>query len=163
MTRQTQRRARSPRRGAATVAVGLAVLVMLAGCSVSPPQSSAEPTALVGPHVPLRELVVADDPRALTGPSTALIESSRLEPVAVDPAQSLPVTVTSRDLDGDREVVVDDASRILPLDIAGSIAAAAPSEPGSADTMVCSMPGPNALISFATRSSLPPAWKLECK
>lgn len=123
MTRQTLRRARSRRPGAATVAAGLAVLVMLAGCSVSPPQSSAEPTAPVGPRVPLSELVVADDPRALTGPSTALIQSSRIEPVAVDPAQSLPVTVTSRDLDGDREVVVDDASRILPLDIAGSIAA----------------------------------------
>jgi iron complex transport system substrate-binding protein len=123
MTRQTLRRARSRRRRTATVAAGLAVLVMLAGCSVSPPQSSAEPTAPVGPRVPLSELVVADDPRALTGPSTALIQSSRIEPVAVDPAQSLPVTVTSRDLDGDREVVVDDASRILPLDIAGSIAA----------------------------------------
>lgn len=123
MTRQTLRRARSRRRRAATVAAGLAVLAMLAGCSVSPPQSSAEPTAPVGPRVPLSELVVADDPRALTGPSTALIQSSRIEPVAADPAQSLPVTVTSRDLDGDREVVVDDASRILPLDIAGSIAA----------------------------------------
>ena len=123
MTRQTLRRARSPRHGAATAVAGLAVLVMLAGCSVSPPQSSTEPTAPVGPRVPLSELVVVDDPRALTGPSTALIESSRIEPVAVDPTQSLPVTVTSRDLDGDRDVVVDDTSRILPLDIAGSIAA----------------------------------------
>ena len=123
MTRLSLRRERSPRRGVATVAAGLAVLGILAGCSVSPPQSSAEPTAPVGPRVPLSELAVVDDPRALTGPSTALIESSRIEPVAVDPAQSLPVTVTSRDLDGDREVVVDDTSRILPLDIAGSIAA----------------------------------------
>jgi iron complex transport system substrate-binding protein len=123
MTRPSLRRARSPRLASATVAAGLAVLTVLAGCSVSPPQSSAEPTAPAGPRVPLSELVVADDPRALTGPSTALIESSRIEPVAVDPAQSLPVTVTSRDLDGDREVVVDDTSRILPLDIAGSIAA----------------------------------------
>lgn len=121
MTRQPPRRARS--RTAATVVAALAALTMVAGCSVSPPSSSAEPTAPVGPRVPLSELVVADNPRALTGPSTALIESSAIVPVATDPAQALPVTVVSRDLDGDREVVVADASRILPLDIAGSIAA----------------------------------------
>lgn len=121
MTRQTPRRARS--RTAATVVGAVAALTMLAGCSVSPPSSSAEPTAPVGPRVPLSELVVADNPRDLTGPSTALIESSAIVPVATDPAQALPVTVVSRDLDGDQEVVVTDASRILPLDIAGSIAA----------------------------------------
>lgn len=121
MTRQTPRRARS--RTAATVVAAFAALTMLAGCSVSPPSSSAEPTAPVGPRVPLSELVVADNPRDLTGPSTALIESSAIVPVANDPAQALPVTVVSRDLDGDQEVVVTDASRILPLDIAGSIAA----------------------------------------
>jgi iron complex transport system substrate-binding protein len=121
MTRQTPRRARS--RTAATVVGAVAALTMLAGCSVSLPSSSAEPTAPVGPRVPLSELVVADNPRDLTGPSTALIESSAIVPVATDPAQALPVTVVSRDLDGDQEVVVTDASRILPLDIAGSIAA----------------------------------------
>ncbi len=121
MTRRPLRRAALPR--AATVAGVLAGLLALSACSVAPPSSTAEPTAPAGPRVPLSELAVADDPRALTGPSTALIESAAIEPVAVDPAQSLPVTIVSRDLDGDREVVVDDASRILPLDIAGSIAA----------------------------------------
>jgi iron complex transport system substrate-binding protein len=121
MTRRPPRRAAAPR--AATVAGLLAGLLALSACSIAPPPSTAEPTAPAGPRVPLSELAVADDPRALTGPSTALIESAAIEPVAVDPAQSLPVTIVSRDLDGDREVVVDDASRILPLDIAGSIAA----------------------------------------
>jgi iron complex transport system substrate-binding protein len=101
----------------------LAALALLGGCAVAAPQATAEPTAPSGPLVPLSELTVSDEPRTLTGPSTALIESSRIEPVAVAPAQSLPATVVSRDLDGDREVVVADASRILPLDIAGSIAA----------------------------------------
>ena len=121
MTRRPLRRAALQR--AATVAGLLAGLLALSACSIAPPPSTAEPTAPAGPRVPLSELAVADDPRALTGPSTALIESAAIEPVAVDPAQSLPVTIVSRDLDGDREVVVDDASRILPLDIAGSIAA----------------------------------------
>lgn len=121
MTRSTVRRAHS--RTASTVVAGLAALAVLAGCSVSPPSSTAEPTAPAGPRVPLSELVAAENPRDLTGPSTALIESSAIDPVATDPAQALPVTVVSRDLDGDRDVVVTDASRILPLDIAGSIAA----------------------------------------
>ncbi|MDX2026356.1 heme/hemin ABC transporter substrate-binding protein [Microcella sp.] len=123
MTRQSSRSTRAPHRSAAMVSVGAVVIALLTGCSVSTPQSSAEPTAPVGPRVPLSELVVAENPRALTGPSTALIESSAIVPVATDPAQALPVTVVSRDLDGDRDVVVSDASRILPLDIAGSIAA----------------------------------------
>ena len=129
MTRRTPRRERSPLHVAPRAArptslvAGLAVLALLGGCSVSPPQSNAEPTAPIGPRVPLSELAVAADPRALTGPSTALIESTAINPVAIDPAQSLPVTVVSRDLDGDRQVVVDDTSRVLALDIAGSIAA----------------------------------------
>lgn len=120
MTRRPLRR-RLPR--AVATAALVATLALLAGCAVAPPGSTAEPTAPAGPRAPLSELVVAENPRDLTGPSTALIESAAIEPVAVDPEQSLPVTVVSRDLDGDREIVVDDASRILPLDIAGSIAA----------------------------------------
>ena len=128
MTRQPVRRKRTARATAASAArpaalvAGLAALALLAGCSVSPPQSTAEPTAPSGPLVPLSELAVSADPRALTGPSTALIQSASIEPVSDNPAQSLPVTVVSRDLDGDRDVVVKDASRVLPLDIAGSIA-----------------------------------------
>ena len=121
MPRRAPRLPRSTR--AAVTVVGLVAIALLAGCSVAPPSSSGEPTAPIGPRVPLAELAVAQNPRDLEGPSTALIASTAIEPVAVNPAQSLPVTITSRDLDGDREVVVDDASRILPLDIAGSIAA----------------------------------------
>jgi iron complex transport system substrate-binding protein len=39
------------------------------------------------------------------------------------PAQTLPSTVVSHDADGDREVAVTDTSRVLGLDLAGSIAA----------------------------------------
>ncbi|MFN4002930.1 hemin ABC transporter substrate-binding protein [Microcella sp.] len=118
----TPRPASRPARAVGLVAA-LCALTLLAGCAVAAPQATAEPTAPSGPRVALSELAVAENPRALTGASTALIESARIEPVASDPAQSLPATIVSRDLDGDREVVVTDASRVLPLDIAGSIAA----------------------------------------
>lgn len=111
------------RRPALALPAALALVALLAGCAVAAPQATSEPTAPAGPRVPLTELDTVDDPRTVTGPSTALIADAGIEPVALDPAQTLPVTVVSRDLAGDREVVVDDASRILPLDIAGSIAA----------------------------------------
>lgn len=111
------------RRTALALPGALALAALLAGCAVAAPAATTEPTAPVGPRVPLSELVVADDPRALTGPSTALIADAAIEPVTTDPAQSLPATVVSRDLDRDREVTVTDTSRILPLDLAGSIAA----------------------------------------
>jgi iron complex transport system substrate-binding protein len=73
-------------------------------------------------QAPLAQLDLAADPRAVEGPSTALLPSaavSVLDPVAT---QTLPVTVVSHDPGGDRDVVVDDTSRVLALDIAGSIA-----------------------------------------
>lgn len=107
----------------AALVSGVTAIALIMGCTAGPPVSGDEPTAPAGPRAPLTELAVADHPRALTGPSTAFIASTAIDPVAVDPPQSLPVTIVSRDLDGDRETIVDDASRVLPLDIAGSIAA----------------------------------------
>ena len=121
MTRRLSR----PRR-AARVTVMVAALTLaglLAGCAVAAPTTTTEPTAPVGPRVPLSDVIVAENPRDITGPSTALMSSTTIDPVSRDPAQSLPVTVVSRDLDIDRAVVVTDASRVLALDIAGSLAA----------------------------------------
>jgi iron complex transport system substrate-binding protein len=106
----------------ALFAVSAALLALLSGCAVSTSPPLVEPTS-EGPRVPLSELVVLENPRDHVGPSTALLDSAAIVPVSDDPAQNLPATVISRDLAGDREVVVTDASRILPLDIAGSIAA----------------------------------------
>lgn len=111
------------RRPALVVPAALALVALLSGCAVAAPEATNEPAAPVGPRVPLTELDVVDDPRAITGPSTALIADTAIEPITSNPTQTLPATIVSRDLDGDREVIVDDASRILPLDIAGSIAA----------------------------------------
>ncbi len=99
-----------------------AAAALLTGCAVTTAPPLVEPTT-DGPRVPLSELQVLENPRDYTGPSTALLSSAAIEPVTETPTQSLPATVVSRDLAGDVTVTVTDTSRILPLDIAGSIAA----------------------------------------
>ncbi|MDO9591046.1 MAG: ABC transporter substrate-binding protein [Microcella sp.] len=99
-----------------------AALALLSGCAVTSAVPQVEATS-DGPRVPLSELAVLENPRDHVGASTALLDSAAIAPVTDDPEQTLPATVISRDLAGDRDVVVSDASRVLPLDIAGSIAA----------------------------------------
>lgn len=109
--------------GARSRLAALATAVaLLSGCAVTSAPPQVEPTS-EGPRVPLSELAVLENPRDHVGPSTALLSSSAIVPVAESPTQTLPTTVVSRDLAGDRDVTITDASRILPLDIAGSIAA----------------------------------------
>lgn len=110
----------STRRLGAT-ALALAAALLLAACS-SPAATPASDARTDQPLVPLAELEVGD-PKALTGPSTALLGDDAIEPVADDPEPVLPATVTSKDLSGDREVVVDDTSRIIAMDLSGSLAA----------------------------------------
>ncbi|SEJ52438.1 heme/hemin ABC transporter substrate-binding protein [Demequina mangrovi] len=58
-----------------------------------------------------------------SGPVTAALEDRTVAPVAEAAVPSLPVTVVSRERAGDREVTVDDASRIVAVDMSGAIAA----------------------------------------
>src|SRR5690606_38074130 len=58
--------------------------------------------------------------RDATGPSTACLPRHDIVPVSDTSAPSLPTTVT--DAEG-RRVSVTDVSRIIPIDISGSIAA----------------------------------------
>jgi iron complex transport system substrate-binding protein len=111
------------RRRLAVPAGALAALLLLGGCATTaPPGPAPEPTAS-GPIVPLSELDVLDDPLNYIGESTALLRSASIEAVVSDPAQALPVTVTWHDPSGDRQVTVADTSRLLGLDLSGSIAA----------------------------------------
>ncbi|TPX05167.1 hemin receptor, partial [Schumannella luteola] len=59
----------------------------------------------------------------MEGPSTAVVADAEITPIADDPVQTLPATVVSHDPGGDREVRVTDTSRVLALDLAGSLAA----------------------------------------
>jgi iron complex transport system substrate-binding protein len=103
--------------------VAIAVLA-LSGCAASGP---AAPTAsaVADPAVPLGDLDLVGDPRAYVGESTAVMADARVEPVSGDPAQSLPATVTSHDAAGDVPVEVVDTSRVVAMDLSGSIAATA--------------------------------------
>jgi iron complex transport system substrate-binding protein len=94
----------------------------LAGCA-TPPAGGTTPSPTVSDGRPLAELALVADPRTHSGPSTALLATEAIEPVADDPVQELPAAVTSRDPGGDLEVTVADTSRVLGLDLAGSIAA----------------------------------------
>ena len=110
-------------RAASTASAALLAAALLAGCTT--PGSAAHPgtPAPAAELKPLAELELHPDPKAVEGPSTAITASSAIEPIIENPPQTLPATVVSHDPDGDRDVVVDDTSRVLALDIAGSLAA----------------------------------------
>lgn len=63
------------------------------------------------------------DPGAYQGPSTAVLSDSSVAVIPDVVQPGLPVAVTSYERDGEREVVVDDVSRIIAMDIGGTISA----------------------------------------
>jgi len=99
----------------------LVIAAAVAGCSTSATSGGDATTG--ASVVPLSEITPLADPKAYEGPSTALLESASVTPVATDPEQSLPVTVTSHDLDGDTAITVESTERVLGLSLAGDIAA----------------------------------------
>ncbi len=103
------------------LAAALLASILLAGCAASGGSSGG--TTQPADDTPLTELDVLDDPKAYEGPSTAQLVHREITPVAEDPEQVLPAQVTSHDRSGDIAVEVTDTSRVLALDISGSIAA----------------------------------------
>lgn len=103
---------------AATAALALAGCAAVGTAPRDPSASAAE--ACPGAADPLASLDLAPDPRTATGRSTACLGGDAIEPVTDTTAPRLPVTVT--DAEG-RRVEITDVSRILPVDISGTIAA----------------------------------------
>lgn len=97
--------------------------VLLVGCATAGQPGTESTTTPAADTRPLTELDLYADPRAAEGPRTAVVSSDAVEPIAADPAQTLPASVVSHDPGGDTEVTVDDTSRVLALDLAGSLAA----------------------------------------
>ncbi|WP_178011931.1 heme/hemin ABC transporter substrate-binding protein [Microbacterium oleivorans] len=104
-----------PRRSRAigALAVALAAALMLSSCDATAPGGGADAAATP----PLSEVTPLSDPAAWEGPSTAVAAHTAVEPITDGP-QALPATVV--DAQG-TEVTVTDTSRILTLDIYGSL------------------------------------------
>lgn len=107
------------RRSIGTVLAGLLVLVMVGCGATSSPEVDASEASLP----PLSDMRLVEDPRTYFGPSTAVVPDARIVPVIEDPGQSLPASVTSHDHAGDVVVQVTDTSRVVAVDLAGSLAA----------------------------------------
>ena len=102
------------------LALSAAIALAVTGCAAAEPATApAVDVNCPDAALPLSELDLAPDPRAAEGPSTACLPSLAIEAVSDISAPTLPVTIT--DAEG-REVAITDVSRILPLDISGTIA-----------------------------------------
>jgi iron complex transport system substrate-binding protein len=104
---------RDGRRRAAAGFLAAACALALAACGPAAAQGGAADAG--GPR--LADVAPVADPKAVTGPSTAVLADAALHPVAHDPAPTLPATVT--DTQG-TVTTVTDVSRILALDLYGS-------------------------------------------
>jgi iron complex transport system substrate-binding protein len=109
-------RLRTPFRALALLAVASIALTGCASASATGPVD----TSCKNSSTPLTELDLLENPVSYEGGSTACLVDTGIPAIAEDVTSSLPVTVT--DVEGN-DVTITDASRILPLDISGSIAA----------------------------------------
>ncbi|GAA2525362.1 heme/hemin ABC transporter substrate-binding protein [Rarobacter incanus] len=103
---------------AAVTTVALVAAVAACGTGSGGTGASSAPTTATT-ATPLNELAVPADPKSLTGPSTATKVSDVIDPIAQNPTPALPATVT--DAQGTK-VTITDTSRILALDIYGTLA-----------------------------------------
>ena len=102
------------------IPLALLAAVLLAGCTTRGSVAEEAPERALEPLVPLSELETLANPAGYFGESTAVLRQEAIEPIAEDPQPQLPVTVV--DAQGTK-VTVRDASRILTVDIYGSLSA----------------------------------------
>lgn len=103
----------------ALVALLVATALLMSGCAAAASGSTAEPQCEAS-ALPFAALAIDDAPRAVEGPSTACLADAALPTITSEESPELPATVID---DEGTEVTVTDASRVLALDVAGSLAA----------------------------------------
>lgn len=103
------------------LALVLALCLLSTACGLSAPGGGESHGSSTGgtPAPALADVDVLDDPRDWDGATSAVVSSTAVDPVAVDPRPALPVTVT--DAQGTK-VEVADVSRVLALDVYGTLA-----------------------------------------
>lgn len=121
---------RSRLRRLALVVVASTALLGLGACSVQTADGEASPTGATAAAAPapcadaspveLADIQPVADPRSITGPATACLADDAVPVLAPHPQPSLPVTVVDHQ---GTSVTVTDTSRILALDMAGTLAA----------------------------------------
>ncbi|WP_336707028.1 heme/hemin ABC transporter substrate-binding protein [Oerskovia sp. USHLN155] len=126
---------RGLRRSSVAGVATLAAVLLAAGCAplpYEPPAPTPAPTTDSAPAQPEAEAVTLDacaaletgqratvDPASFpTGPTTASFADDVIDPIVTAPTPTLPVTVTSHD---GRQVTVADASRIIAVDLYGTL------------------------------------------
>lgn len=103
---------------AARICLAAALLAALTGCT--PIAAARSDPSCPQASLALGSLPAVDDVRAATGPSTACLSSHGITAIDDTTAPTLPVSLT--DAEG-TAVEITDVSRILPIDISGTIAA----------------------------------------
>lgn len=104
----------------------------LASCTVTGPTELITPTVAASPDPtestngspefpPLSSLTPVADPRAVTGPTTVVLQRASIPPREAPKNAALPVTVASRDRGGDVPITVKDTSRIIALSLSGTV------------------------------------------
>lgn len=107
----------SPRgKSVRTAALLTLTALLLTACSATATTPENDGCA----QTPLSELKLDTPANQITGVSDACLANPAIDPIEKDPTPKLPVTVTD---DAGAQVTVTDASRILALDISGTLAA----------------------------------------
>lgn len=103
-----------------TAVAALSVVVLaLSGCGIEVGGKDDGHSEAAGPAAPdLDTVTTLTDPRDWKGAVTAVAQDTAVDPVAQSPKPALPVTVTDNQ---GTEVTIDDTSRILALDIYGTL------------------------------------------
>lgn len=101
----------------------IALVLVLSACQPASYTTDLSPQVSAGEREPLADIEWLSNPRSWVGPSTAVISSTEITPVMENPSQTLPVTVESDELSGELDVTITSTSRVLALDMSGSLAA----------------------------------------
>lgn len=103
-------------RSCRAVSVALAA-VLLAGCGAAAGKQSSTSSDTAAPSI--ESVTPLADPKSWQGPVHAPLPDAAIKPITDSPQQQLPVTVTDAQ---DTEVTVTDTSRILAIDMYGTLA-----------------------------------------